>query len=120
LASASTSRVPAFTQHGLVDVKKKMEKKEQWEEDAKNRFIAELKALGRGDWIVADTDVVVDPRTSRNFDYQLRSGTQLIALEIFRLVETRAELIRQKSWSTIAGSSTSIASVNYTSSSVDS
>src|ERR1700688_97609 len=41
-------------------------------------IIAALKALGRGDWIVADTDVVVDPRTSRNFDYQLRSGTQLI------------------------------------------
>jgi hypothetical protein len=81
-----------------------MGKKEQWEEDAKNRFIAELKALGRGDWIVSDTDVVVDPRTNRNFDYQLRSGTQLIALEIFRLVETRAELIRQKSWSTIANS----------------
>ena len=81
-----------------------MRKKEQWEEDAKNRFIAELKALGRGDWVVSDTDVVVDPRTNRNFDYQLRLGAQLIALEIFRLVETPAEIIRQKSWSIIANS----------------
>lgn len=79
-----------------------MKKKEQWEEDAKDRFIAALKAEGRGNWIVSDTDVVVDKQTNRNFDYQLKCGNELIALEIFRLVENREEIIRSKSWSTIA------------------
>jgi hypothetical protein len=38
------------------------------------------------------------------FDYQLQAGTEFIALEIFRLVETPEEIIRSKSWSTIANS----------------
>src|SRR5580700_904502 len=79
-------------------------KKDQWEEEAKDHFIADLKAQGRGDWIVSDSDVVVDKQTNRNFDYQLQSGTEFIALEIFRLVEKREEIIRSKSWSTIANS----------------
>src|SRR5947208_8386830 len=79
-------------------------KKDQWEEEAKDHFIADLKAQGRGDWIVSDTDVVVDKQTNRNFDYQLQSETEFIALEIFRLVENREEIIRSKSWSTIANS----------------
>jgi hypothetical protein len=79
-------------------------KKDQWEEEAKDHFIAELKAQGRGDWIVSDSDVVVDKETNRNFDYQLQSGNEFIALEIFRLVETRDEIIRSKSWSAIANS----------------
>jgi hypothetical protein len=79
-------------------------KKDQWEEEAKDHFIADLKAQGRGDWIVSDSDVVVDKQTNRNFDYQLQSGTEFIALEIFRLVENREEIIRSKSWSTIANS----------------
>src|SRR5712691_1457421 len=77
-------------------------KKDQWEEDAKDHFIAELKAQGRGDWTVSDSDVVVDKQTNRNFDYQLQCGAEFIALEIFRLVENREEIIRSKSWSTIA------------------
>ena len=79
-------------------------KKDQWEEDAKDHFIAELKAQGRGEWTVSDSDVVVDVQTNRNFDYQLQCGTDLIALEIFRLVEKPEEIIRSKSWSTIANS----------------
>src|SRR5882672_10642369 len=79
-------------------------KKDQWEEEAKDHFIADLKAQGRGDWIVSDSDVVVDKQTNRNFDYQLQAGTEFIALEIFRLVETREEIIRHKSWNTIANS----------------
>ncbi len=77
-------------------------KKDKWEEDAKDHFIAELKGQGRGDWTVSDTDVVVDSRTNRNFDYQLQCATEFIALEIFRLVESREEIIRSKSWSQIA------------------
>jgi hypothetical protein len=77
-------------------------KKDQWEEEAKDHFIGDLKAGGRGDWVVSDTDVIVDKQTNRNFDYQLQCGPDFIALEIFRLVETREEIIRSKSWSTIA------------------
>src|SRR6266481_5007437 len=77
-------------------------KKDQWEEAAKDHFIAELKAQGRGDWTVSDTDVVVDKQTNRNFDYQLQLGTEFIALEIFRLVESKQEIVRGKSWSVIA------------------
>jgi hypothetical protein len=76
--------------------------KDQWEEDAKDQFIAELKAQGLGDWTVSDSDVVVESETNRNFDYQLQCGTEFIALEIFRLVENSEEIIRSKSWSTIA------------------
>jgi hypothetical protein len=76
--------------------------KDQWEEEAKDHFIAALKESSGGDWAVSDTDVVVDERTNRNFDYQLKSGTDFIALEIFRLVENRDEIIRNKLWSTIA------------------
>jgi hypothetical protein len=79
-------------------------KKDQWEEEAKDHFLADLKAQGRGDWIVSDSDVVVDKQTNRNFDYQLQGGTDFIALEIFRLVEKPEEIIRSKSWSTIANS----------------
>lgn len=78
--------------------------KQQWEEHAKDHFIADLKAQGRGDWIVSGEDIVVDKQSGINFDYQLQHGTDFIALEIFRLVETRDEIIRQRSWSTIANS----------------
>jgi hypothetical protein len=47
-------------------------KKDQWEEEVKNHFVAELKAQGRGEWIVVDSDVVVDAQTNqeeRNMDY---------------------------------------------------
>jgi len=79
-------------------------KKDQWEEEAKNHFVAELKAQGRGQWIAVDSDVVVDAQTNRNFDYQLKCGDDFIALEIFRLVESQQEIVRSKSWSTISDS----------------
>ncbi len=81
-----------------------IKKKEQWEEEAKDRFIACLESQGRGVWIVSDTDVVVDQPTNRNFDYQLHCETGFIALEIFRLVESQEEIVRQKSWSKISDS----------------
>jgi hypothetical protein len=76
--------------------------KDQWEEEAKDHFVADLKAQGRGEWTVSNTDVVVDKQTNRNFDYQLQCATDFIALEIFRLIENRDEIIRSKAWSTIA------------------
>jgi hypothetical protein len=78
--------------------------KDQWEEEAKDHFVAALKAAGRGDWVVSDTDVVVDPQTNINFDYQLRRENENIALEIFRLVETQEEIKRSKLWSLITNS----------------
>jgi len=77
-------------------------KKDQWEEEAKDHFIADLKAQGRGDWVVSDTEVVVDNKTNRNFDYQLKCGNDLIALEVFRLVDSKQEIERQKLWSLIS------------------
>jgi hypothetical protein len=77
-------------------------KKSQWEEEAKDRFITDLRAQGRGDWVVSDSDVVVDEQSNRNFDYQLQCGREFIALELFRLVEAQEEIIRSKSWTTIA------------------
>ncbi len=76
--------------------------KQQWEEEAKDRFIAGLKASGRGDWAVSDRDVVVDAATNRNFDYRLSSANSHIALEIFRLVENEEELANQKLWDIVA------------------
>lgn len=81
-----------------------IKKKDQWEEEAKDHFIADLKAQGRGNWILSDCDVVVDKQTNRNFDYQLQSGTDLIALEVFRLVDSKQEIERQKLWSLISDS----------------
>jgi hypothetical protein len=79
--------------------------KEKWEEEAKDRFITALKSEGKGTWQVSDSDVVVDAKTNRNFDYQLKSESgELIALEIFRLFESQAEVQRQRLWSTIANS----------------
>lgn len=46
----------------------------------------------------------MDKATNRNFDYQLQSGGSRIALEIFRLVEGKEELVRQKTWSIVANS----------------
>lgn len=63
--------------------------KDQDEENAKDHFIAELRQQGRGVWKVIATDVEVDPATHINFDYQLESKGDLIALEVFRLVEPK-------------------------------
>ena len=76
--------------------------KAQWEEDAKDHFIAELKAQGRGDWSVTETDVVVDKQSNRYFDYRLQCRDEFIALELFRLVENEQDLARNKIWSTVA------------------
>lgn len=76
--------------------------KDKYEEDAKDHFIDELARLGRGEWTVTATDVEVDAVTHINFDYQLHSEGISIALEIFRLVESKEEIERSKSWSLIS------------------
>ena len=76
--------------------------KDQYEDDAKDHLIRELAQQGRGDWQVIAVDVEVDPITHINFDYELRFEDKLIALEVFRLVESKEEIERSKSWSLIS------------------
>jgi hypothetical protein len=76
--------------------------KQQWEDDAKNRFLQFLSATAGEVWAVLDEDVVVDPATNRNFDYRLGLGERRVALELFRLVKNEAELARDKVWSEVA------------------
>jgi len=45
--------------------------KQQWEEDAKDRFLQFLSSSTSEKWAVLDEDVVVHPATNRNFDYRL-------------------------------------------------
>lgn len=79
--------------------------KQEWEEEAKDRFIAAMRTMSRGEWKVIGQDVVVDSDTGRNFDYQLLSTEQRqIALEIFRLVDDEEEIAQQRLWSTVANS----------------
>ncbi len=78
--------------------------KQQWEEDAKNRFLQFLSATANETWAVLDEDVVVDATTNRNFDYRLGLGERRIALELFRLVKDEAELARGKVWSEVVHS----------------
>ncbi len=68
--------------------------KQQWEEDAKNRFLQFLSTTANETWTALDQDVVVDPATNRNFDYRLGLSERRIALELFRLVKDEAELAR--------------------------
>ena len=75
--------------------------KQQWEEDAKDRFLQFLSASTSEKWAVLDEDVVVHPATNRNFDYRLGLGERRMALELFRLVKDEAELARERVWSEV-------------------
>lgn len=75
--------------------------KQQWEEDARNRFLQFLSTTTNETWTTLDQDVVVDPATNRNFDYRLGLGERRIALELFRLVKDEAELARDRVWSEV-------------------
>ncbi len=75
--------------------------KQPWEEEAKDRFLQFLRDRYAEEWAALDRDVVVDPTTNRNFDYQLGLGDRRIALELFRLVNDEEELARDKVWSEV-------------------
>src|SRR5258708_27617648 len=65
------------------------------EVNAINRFIAFLKDTRGTDYRISAEDVVVDDVTGRNYDYQLTAvggSTPAIAVEIFRLIESEAEI----------------------------
>ena len=76
--------------------------KDQWEEESIERF-REFLSRERGvTFGVSGRDVVVDPTTNENFDYQLTSNTgNQIAVEIFRLVESGDDLASDKVWSQV-------------------
>lgn len=71
--------------------------KEQWEEEAIERFRNFLGEERATTYAITDRDVVVNPSTNENFDYQLQNqdGTK-VAVELFRLVEDGKQLGRQK------------------------
>src|SRR5262245_61250744 len=75
---------------------------QQWENEAKDRFVALLKTQRRGEWSESAEEVPVDHRNN-NYDYELTSNGQTpIALEIFRLVEDENELAEERTWAQVA------------------
>ncbi len=71
--------------------------KEQWEEEAIERFRDFLGQERTTTYAITGRDVVVNPTTNENFDYQLQNQDgEKIAVELFRLVEDGKELGRQK------------------------
>jgi len=79
--------------------------KEQWEENAKNRFVTYIQQLHGQQYAVTGENVVTNPLTRRDFDYELTAiGDDLpvIALEIFRIVGDEMDLGHHKAWNDIA------------------
>lgn len=71
--------------------------KEQWEEEAIERFRNFLGQERTTTYAVTDRDVVVNPATNENFDYQLQNQDGgKVAVELFRLIEDGKQLGRQK------------------------
>lgn len=76
--------------------------KEQWEEDAIARFQDFLKNNIETVYAITGRDVVVNPVTGGNFDYQLQTQTgDKMAVEIFRLVNSEEELAQQRTWNNV-------------------
>src|SRR5258706_14600362 len=73
--------------------------KEQWEEEAIERFIHFLNQRRGTVYAVTGRDVHPDPSSNKDFDYQIQNaaGTKA-AVEIFRLVEDGKELAQSKVW----------------------
>jgi hypothetical protein len=78
--------------------------KQRWEVEAVDRFLRFLQERGQ-DYVVTGEDVVTNPLTSRNYDFELTANTQnspVIALEIFRLAGDEQDLARHRAWNDIA------------------
>ena len=73
--------------------------KEQWEEEAIERFRAYLSNARQFTYGITNRDVVVNPTTGENFDYQLQNENgEKIAVEIFRMVENGTDLAKNRVW----------------------
>lgn len=79
--------------------------KEQWEEEAAERFREFLSKERASTYAITDRDVpVASSPTGENFDYQLQSQNgDKIALEVFRLVESGEDLAQGKIWGKVVG-----------------
>jgi len=78
--------------------------KQQWEVDAKNRFITFLQEHHEQVYVATGEDVVTNPLTRRDYDYELTPNVQglpVIALEIFRLVGDEKDLGHHRAWNDI-------------------
>lgn len=73
--------------------------KEQWEEEAIERFRIYLSQSRGVTYGVTGQDVVVNDETKENFDYQLQNEEgEKAAVEIFRMVEDGEDLARGRVW----------------------
>jgi len=77
--------------------------KKDYEVAAKDLFLRHLDRERGEKWEVSSQDVVTEPKTRRDFDYELRFGPKLIALEIMRLVMDKKNLAKSVSSSEISG-----------------
>ncbi len=78
--------------------------KKQWEVDAKDRFVGFLRDRHGQDYSDSAEDVVTNPLTGRDYDYELTPITQespVIALEIFRLVGDESDLAHHYAWNDV-------------------
>jgi hypothetical protein len=84
----------------MMQPNKTTKPKEQWEEDAAERFRFFLSNLRATNYAITDRDVpVASSLTGENFDYQIESPEgDKIAVEIFRLIESGEDLARGKIW----------------------
>ena len=78
--------------------------KKQWEVDAKDRFLGFLRERHGHDYTVTGENVVTNPLTGRDYDYELTpiaQGLPIIALEIFRIVGDERDLAHHNAWSDV-------------------
>ena len=78
--------------------------KKQWEIDARDRFLKFLHEVERQDYEPSAEDVVTNPLTGRDYDFELAprsQGPPIIAFEIFRLVGDETDLAHHYAWNDI-------------------
>jgi len=78
--------------------------KSQLEEETIERFRIYLSQDRKLTFGITDRDVVVNPDSKENFDYQLQNENgQKVAVELFRMVEKEEDLAKSKVWHKVTG-----------------
>ena len=78
--------------------------KQQWEVDAKERFVRFLEEQYRQAYLATAENVFTNPAIRRDFDYELTAhiaGLPVIALEIFRIVGDERDLGHHRAWNDV-------------------
>ncbi len=70
----------------------------EWEDQSANHLLQFLRHTQGEEWRIIGRDLLVDPLTRENFDFELALGERRIALELFRLVESEPELADLVAW----------------------